>query len=303
MEYFDLRKKAYAKALELKKSGLGWCRISKQISSLGYNISPFTIRSWVKYNRKPKLKEPVIYDELTKERAYLLGVIGPGDGFITDKKYEIGLSVIDKDFADFFQYCLENTFRLETSRFLEPPHSLSKNYFYRVSLYSKKVCEYLKNNYKVSFKEGSWRIPDAIKKADKPLIGVYLRAFADSQGSVGKRSIVLASSNLEGLKEIKMLLDLFHIRSTLYSTEDGFIIGIYGRNSLELFSKEIGFTIKRKSEKLNKLLLSYKRLVMPSREIDAKMPEKISFLNEGNYKTTAAKKFGMHRLTIARRLK
>ena len=211
--------------------------------------------------------------------------------------------MIDKDFADFFQHCLENTFRLKTSRFLEAPHGLSKNNFNRISLYSKKVCEYLKNTYQVSFKEESWRVPDTIKKADKSLMGVYLRGFADSQGSVGKRSIILASSNYEGLKEIKSLVDLFNIRSTLYKTEDGFIIGIYGRNSLETFNKEIGFTIKRKSEKLSKLLLSYKRLMMPSREIDAKMPEIINFLNDGNYKTTAAQKFGLHRLTIARRLK
>ncbi len=302
MEYFDLRKEAYNKVLELKKSGLGWCRISKQINSSGYKISPFTIRSWIK-GHKPRVKEPLINNEMTRERAYILGVIGPGDGFITDSKYEIGLSVIDKDFADFFQHCLESTFRLKTSRFLEAPHGWSNNNFHRVSLYSKKVREYLIKTYNVSFKEESWRVPNIIKNSSKERMGFYLRGFADSQGSVGKRSVVLASSNMEGIKEIKLLIDLFGIRSTLYKTKDGFIIAIYGRKSLEIFDKEVGFSIKRKSDKLNKLLMSYKRNTTPRRVIDAKMPDIIKYLNEGNFKTDAARTFGVHSSTISRRLK
>ena len=303
VDYIDLRKEAYEKTMELRKSGLGWRRISKKLVAMGYKIPNLTLNGWIYGNHKPRYKEPLINDELTKERAYILGVIGPGDGYITDRKYEIGLSVIDKDFADYFQYCLENTFRLKTSRSLEAPHGLSNNNFHRVSLYSKKVREYLYKKYEVHFKEGSWRIPKAVKETNLNVIGSYLRGFADSQGSVGKRAIALASSNFEGMKEIKSLLDLFNIRSTLYKTEDGFIIAIYGRESLEIFNKEIGFAIKRKSEKLNNLLLSYKRLMVPSRIVDAKMPEIIRFLKEGNYKTLAAKKFGLHRLTITRRLK
>jgi intein-encoded DNA endonuclease-like protein len=249
------------------------------------------------------MKEPIIDDKLTEERAYILGVIGPGDGYIGDARYEIGLSVIDKDFADFFQYCLESTFRLKTSRILEAPHALSKNYFYRVSLYSKKVCEYLRKTYNIDFKEDNWRVPNQIKNSDKDLIGVYLKGFADSQGSVGKRDLSMSSGNFIGLKEIKLLFDTFQIRSTFYQDKDCFKIAIYGRKSLEIFNEKIGFSLKRKADKLNRLLSSYKRNTIPRRVLDEKMPEIIKYLNEGNYKTNAARIFGVHRLTIARRLK
>ncbi|MBS3160565.1 hypothetical protein J4213_02585 [Candidatus Woesearchaeota archaeon] len=302
MEYFDLRQEAYNKTIELNKSGLSWYKISNHFDELGYKIPHSTIRSWTR-GSKARNKEPLINfsSSLSKEESYALGVIGPGDGYIADANYEIGLAVIDKDFADYFQFCLEKVFRLRTSNKLEGPSGLGKNPRYRVKLYSKKICEYLTKRYKVNFKEESWRIPEIIKESNEEIKGAYLSGFSDSQGHVSKREIILASKNVDGLKEIKCLLDSLDILFTL--SENKGIISIYGKNSFEIFNNKIGFATKRKADKLICIINSYKRNMTPKKIINNKMIEIIKYLKEGNTKLQASKIFGVHRLTISKKLK
>ena len=63
---------------------------------------------------------------MNQEKAYILGVIGPGDGFVKVKKgeaYILGLNTIDKDFADEFERCLNLVYKKKCRRYFYPPLS------------------------------------------------------------------------------------------------------------------------------------------------------------------------------------
>ena len=123
-------------------------------------------------------------NKLSKEKAYILGVVGPGDGWIVD--YSIGLNVIDKDFADYFQFCLEKVFGLKCGRYYRtvPPTKLVKvsSNQYIVVLCSKSAVASIRK-YKGPFKEKIWRIPEKIKNSTNSYKAAYLKGVFDSQAN------------------------------------------------------------------------------------------------------------------------
>lgn len=196
--------------------------------------------------------------EPSYELSYLLGV-RYGDSSVNHKDFQLGVK--DKDFAEEFTRCL-NKVSGRTYQVHQPP-SCKGGYF--VSCGLTVLCSYLLLELEYQ----------------KPIIEYYpeafIRGFADSEGSVEVHGLVpvritLCNNNTELLEYIKELLcNYFNIYSSITesgkNTPIGAIIGcikgrlvikrerqyrlrISSRNNMKVFAESIGFSIKRKQERL-----------------------------------------------------
>jgi len=198
---------------------------------------------------------------LTTEKSYILGTLC-GDGYVSTG-YRIGLEVCDKEFADYFQSCLEKVYGLKGNR-SERVRVKKKHYI--VTLVSKAVVEDLLG-YTFSFKSKEWKIPHQIKNSSRKIKAAFIKGFADSEGNVrfrrnGFGEIGLTSGNGNSLSSLQeMLLNDFGINSRfkIRKSKTVFVLYIGDYNSLVLFNINIGFVIKRKSYVLIMVLKSYKR--------------------------------------------
>ncbi|MBI2109985.1 hypothetical protein HYT58_02315 [Candidatus Woesearchaeota archaeon] len=242
--------------------------------------------------------------KLTKESAYMLGVIGPGDGYIS--KYAIGLDAIDKDFVDYFQYCLEKTFGLKCKRYTvtKPPSNLIKTSSrqYRVMLFSKSAAESFKK-YRIPFKEKIWRVPEIIKSANSSYKAAYLRGFFDSQGSVSIRAkfISAMTKNEKGMLDIQSLLGNSGIEASLH--KDKFRMSIHSERCLRSYYSMIGFTISRKQKDLAMLLNNYKEHHNSPKEVIKRLPDMVQLRKTGLSYRKIASIVKISRGTVGRSLK
>ena len=193
--------------------------------------------------------------KLTTEKSYLLGVLGPGDGYVGYDELELG--VTDKEFAMKFKNYLEKVYGIKPSLYFRKPVNPNHNPKYHVRLCSKSAVEDIKK-YAKHFKEYNWQLPKAIRNASEKIKCAYLRGVFDSQAhvSINKYEITMYLSNLKGLYKIKKLLKNIGIRASI--SDHNQILRISSRKNIELFSKKINFIIKRKRKALKKLLEKYK---------------------------------------------
>src|SRR3989344_7367945 len=98
-------KEQYEEAIKLRKQGFTYLEIAKKLNLKTINA----VRGWTTKGQLPqgRFLNPN-FNRLSIELAYILGVI-EGDGYIELKetKGHIGLTVKDKDFAQFFKKQLE----------------------------------------------------------------------------------------------------------------------------------------------------------------------------------------------------
>ena len=194
-------------------------------------------------------------NKLTLEKAYVLGVIGPGDGFIENYNgCKISLESVDLDFINYFAHCLEKVYGINPSiKRLKKREGDSKPH-YKVRLYSVEGYKDILS-YNSDFKEKTWRVPKNIKEASARIKAKYIQGFADSQGSVSRRLITLCNQNKEGLKEIIKLLKDVGILNVRQG-KNGLLL--CNRKDVELFYKLVNFNIYYKKEKLGKVVNNYR---------------------------------------------
>jgi len=188
------------------------------------------------------------YKYLSKEKAYLLSVLA-GDGWVeTVPSYCIGLEVIDDDFRETFTEAIKTVYGIVCKILWNC----------RAYIHSKNVVADLLG-YKVSFRTEDWSIPEEVKCASEEIWSSYLRGFADSEGYVkGSPLIELKSINIMGLLEIRELLNNLGIKSRIRTDNyHVYYVQITSKYNLNRFAKRIGFSIRRKQEKLNLILNRY----------------------------------------------
>lgn len=302
--------KTYNLVMNLRrKTGWGTKRIKEYLEKKGINSSTGAIRGWVYKDKKPFVYRiikqiPESSKELTKEKAYILGTLC-GDGYISTG-YRIGLGVCDKDFADYFKYCVEKVYGVRCSIRIRitKPNKFCKNPkpLYIVSQVSKLIVRDL-NRYSTSFKTKEWKVPEQIKGSSKKIQSAFIRGFADSEGSARCRKahseICLCSGNKESLEEIKHILDYnFNIKSYLGDkVNKATVISITKYIYLKKFHDEIGFIIKRKQENLKKGLNSYKRKGVRSYPLEFKL-KAMNLLKQGMKHREIARLLGTNRTNI-----
>jgi len=293
----------------LYKKGVSTCKIG-----IKFGIDATTVQYWlhktgVKTKSGGRYSNEIKRTGLTLEKAYILGVVGPGDGFMmyAPNNHCIGLRVVDQDFADYFKTCLENTYGLSCRQSVE----ITKHQpVIKTFLHSKAACNDLLSHVKSigDFKEKSWVIPNIIFNASRRIKAQYVKGFSDSQGCIYsnrlKRDIYLSSCNLIGLKQMQILLSNLGLRSGIRSNKKA--LRISGKINLTIFKDLVGFTIERKQSKLEYVLSSFKndmrRRYRPSAEVAILTPKFSKLRVQGLTYKEIAERCDVDMTTVHKRL-
>jgi replicative DNA helicase Mcm len=99
------------------------------------------------------------------------------------------------------------------------------------------------------------RLPRGVTEATRETKAAFLRALADSEGSVDERKVVVCSSSYELLLGAKSLLLEFGVSSQIQTRErdgkrDVYLLAITAKPSLDAFARHVGFTLDRKESAL-----------------------------------------------------
>ncbi|PSP84443.1 hypothetical protein BRC96_04760 [Halobacteriales archaeon QS_6_64_34] len=99
------------------------------------------------------------------------------------------------------------------------------------------------------------RLPESVTRSSRASKAAFLRALADSEGSVDERHVRIHSSSYELLLGAKQLLMEFGISSQLQTREraegrDVYALTITAAESLSAFTRHVGFTLDRKQRAL-----------------------------------------------------
>jgi len=261
----------------------------KQIAQI-CNVSFSTVRrhlikanSNLKKRGNPTLIKNQDYKKLTLEKSYVLGVVGPGDGFIEYRKkegiYRIALEVVDLDFVNYFSLCLKEVYGIHPKMVTLKIREGDTKPHYKSILQSKEVCEDILS-YKADFKEKTWNVPEIIKNASKEVKAKYIQGFADSQGSIHSnyKQIILCNQNIDGLREIEELLNDLGTKNISYDKKG---IVLCNRKNVELFNKLINFNISYKKEKLMHEIKNYKKWKTPEKDTLKLKPQIIALRKKG----------------------
>ncbi len=190
-----------------------------------------------------KLTKPTKkYKKLTREKAYILGVLC-GDGYI-DKNF-LKLEIRrDKEFIEEFLRCFKEVYGLDYTYYY-----YKRRNSYISNIASKIICKDLLSY--GNFGTRIWEVPRYILKSNNKLVKCsFLRGVYDSEAHVGEYTITLTSSSQGAIKSISNLLGQLNVKHTIYKHSKYPIICIKKKENLRLFKELIGFTIKRKMEKL-----------------------------------------------------
>lgn len=211
--------------------------------------------------------------KISPDVAYVFGVLC-GDGSVRFKKarkyrVELVLRVNDWDFAKYFKEKLSKWIKYEIKIHKEKQQidfkingikTKRKSFRYSV-IFGTSDRNFYKFIKQFNFTTRNWYVPKEILQSNNgKILANFIKGFADSEGSVVKRSITLSSSNLEGLKQIIVLLRKIGITEEFGKIKIWNLnLTIYGRKNLETFLKVIGFSIKRKQKALENLVNKYEK--------------------------------------------
>ncbi|MDS0282788.1 LAGLIDADG family homing endonuclease [Haloarcula onubensis] len=103
------------------------------------------------------------------------------------------------------------------------------------------------------------RLPESVTCSSRTAKAAFLRALADSEGSVDERNVRIHSSSYELLLGSKQLLLEFGVSSQLQTREraekrDVYALTITDADSLAAFARHVGFTLDRKQRALEAAL-------------------------------------------------
>lgn len=193
--------------------------------------------------RLSKLKIPKkSFFALTPEKAYVLGVLA-GDGYINNEVVRLEIRK-DVEFIEEFSRCVEDIY----GRGYKHSYYARRN-TYVFSASSGIICADL-NRYG-RFKTFEWKAPNAILHTrNRHIISNYLKGLFDSEGSVSKYDITFSSSSKKGIWDVQALLLKLGIRSKIYQRKNHFVLRIGRRENVHKFKELVGFTIKRKMERI-----------------------------------------------------
>ena len=264
-----------------RKFGWGMKRISEYLLKKdGRKVGHGAIVGWIYLGRKPiyNIKEIKEGSEiLTLDKAYILGVLC-GDGYLTTG-YRVGLDCCDKDFVEYFLQCLNNVYSMTSKirlRYRERTNFGVARLQYSLQMCSKLVTRDLLR-YSKSFKSKEWILPSEIKQGNLLIKASFLKGLFDSEGGIrllhkGAGYLQVCSGNNKSLLEVKEMLESsFGIRcSVKFNQNKVMILVSTNYDSIKGFYDNIGFTIKRKQNRLVSVLNSYKRKGIKRYSLDFK---------------------------------
>jgi peptide subunit release factor 1 (eRF1)/intein/homing endonuclease len=256
---------------EIKKVNFSPMRIIKICKELDINFSNFL----------EKFTQPYLYRniklprEINEEFAQFLGYY-IGDGSIeTDR---ITFFEQDKQVALDYKKKFDVFFGMNSSyRFRE-----SKNY-HQIRFTSRPLVRLIRNEFPEIKKTLDSEIPKKILESASNIVASFLRGFFDAEGYIKtKESIGIASNNKTIIGQIQLLLLRFGILSSFmeydnkknpYSDNPIFKLQINEKESIQNYKKNIGFTSKKKKDRLELLIKSksdkssVRQIIVPGKKI------------------------------------
>ncbi len=254
----EKRMKLYNEALQIRKEfGFGGRRISKLLG-----INQGVIDSWLYNNSCPEWNRIKFVPNTSKELSYVFGVI-LGDACLWKNKYNhcfIELKSKDRDFVELFSSCMAKLFNKDRLNYTQHTY----DGYWKVQYGSREFYNFVKSLSITNILDYTKTNQEAF------LMGLY-----DSEGSVHVQasnnfdiSIGLSNVNKGLLKSIfEILKNNFRINSYIvrvkekgslieikkpkyFRNKDVWRLQIHGLNCIKIFTDKIGFSIKRKQEKL-----------------------------------------------------
>jgi intein-encoded DNA endonuclease-like protein len=276
----ELRIKLFDEVRRLRGQGASYGKIINEIERMcGVTLSKSQISYWVRGLRNPsndpRRIPPLDHLRPSEELAYVIGAI-VGDGYVCQKLrnyyYRVVLTVKDLEFAEEFARCIAKVIGRE------PPKSIpGKDGVFVVEVGSKTLYELLKKPVNID------RIRQYIEHCIN-CVSAFLWGFFDSEGSIyGNGKIRVYNSDKPLLEYIKDLLNRLGIKTTgpkiivkagtpckspttgktYFTRKDVSYLYIHAESRLR-FYQLIGFTVKRKQQRLEEYLI--RRGVLKKRE-------------------------------------
>jgi len=222
-----------------------------KITATCFNVNGNTIQSISKFHNPKSISIPSFIDEdLASFVAYTLS-----ESYHTENR--IKFSNLDHNLLNHFDYLSKKLFRLV------PIKRINKG-VPELELNSKTLTDYLKEvlHFHPCTSE-SKKIPSQLMGLPDNLISNFLRAIYDCEGYVSKDTITggaeieLSSKSKKLLEQTQILLNRFGIVAKFWEkqvdNEEYYRLSIRGSNNHRLFRDKIGFTIKKKRERLDNL--------------------------------------------------
>ncbi|MBS3168759.1 hypothetical protein J4216_06540 [Candidatus Woesearchaeota archaeon] len=257
---FIINKDLEIQILSLLKQGKNIPQISRELNIDYNNLRTFVKKQLTKENysnilciNKKLLKKS---KEISIELAYILGVMF-GDGYFG--KGQIRLGTKDREFAEYFIKILTTWSNKQPKIWMKKQNN---NDYYECYLSFKDAANFLK-----SLVKDRKRIPEKIKESKINDIKVnFIKGFSDSEGTIitrnnGANFLKIYNQNRELLYDLRnLMVSLGFDGNKVYITfnnkaknGDIYALRICYKDQIKLFYEKIGFIIKRKQIKLEKL--------------------------------------------------
>lgn len=236
--YRSIKKDGIVRSMSEASKGKKLSESHKLNISKGLGNSPEKIGSPRKVLKKG-------YDKITKELAYITGVL-MGDGYLT--KDGIGLETIDKEFADEFARCVEKQFNLKPSIYYYKKKPMvdwrNGKTYQRKPTYTVRQRSILMHKYLVTIDNLEF-----VDNLSRELRIVWLRGVWDSDGSLDKRSgqVLFYNKYIDLIELYQKLLLEIDIPSKYYQNFSTNVYRCYfARRYQQRFFEIVKPTIKRK---------------------------------------------------------
>ncbi|MCB9593831.1 MAG: SpoVR family protein [Sandaracinaceae bacterium] len=200
-------------------------------------------------NKRRAIRVPARLDaELGAFLGYLVG-----DGHISKKKRQLGLTTGDEAQAERFAQLLVSLFDVRPSTKLDGGR-------WRVLAHAEMLSDFLVETLGLTTGPSARekRIPDAVLRSPEPIVRAFLTAYFDCDGYAGKQGVILSSASQALITQTQLLLLNYGILSRARSQTDGtFHLHVTGA-SAKRFEERVGFGLERKQEALAEYLAARK---------------------------------------------
>jgi len=216
---------------------------------------------------------PVFPIEINRGLGSIIGHI-LGDGSIDVRYKQIAFSNSNKELLEEFRHYMKQIFGIEPRIWMQKKADFGNTSWDRklnriedtiegrnCSLFYPTICGLILNNLFDNFAVGKNKyITRKIMSANKNFKIGLIRAIYDDEGSVDKRSYIrIFQDRKEMLALLKKLLEEFEISSSeifsyIKRNKQRYYFNIYGKKNFTEFQNKIGFTSRKKSERLDNLI-------------------------------------------------
>lgn len=227
------------------------------IKNINYELETERINEHISafsYKNRKEVRLPNIIDEnLASFLGYLIG-----DGHISKKGRNLGLTSGDKASIDNFEKLVSSIFKTEIRKKFD---NSSKNGRWRALVYSTQVSDFCTKG--IGMKYGicarTKSIPNLILQSPQSVMSSFLRSYFDCDGCASEKyGIILSTSSDKLAEQTQLVLMNYGILSHRKKAKDDcWQLRITGK-SAQIFCKEIGFGLERKQKNLEAYLMNHR---------------------------------------------